>query len=62
MDKSKLLPDIQLNLFYPRPTLPRWTQLPPEVREAACELVAQMLSEYFTGQVSSSEQKESCDA
>lgn len=47
MDKSKVAYAVQLNLFLPRPTLPRWTQLTPEVHEAVRELVIQMMYEHL---------------
>jgi hypothetical protein len=53
--------DVQLNLFHPQPTLPRWAQLPVKPREAACELLAQMLTEYCVGQAHNSKQKEPND-
>ena len=60
MDKSNVLHDrVQLNLFHPQPTLPQWTQLPTEVREAACELLVQMLSTYLVGHASGSHEGES---
>lgn len=58
MDKSKAVHAVQMNLFLPRPTLPRWTQLPTEVQETTRELVVQILCEYLTEQTSESSEKE----
>jgi hypothetical protein len=60
MDHSKPLhDDVQLNLFYPQPTRPSWTQLPMKTQEATCELLAEMLNEYLAGRAQSAQQKES---
>ena len=61
MDKLKLLQEVQLNLFHPQPSLPRWDQIPTEVQKATCKLLAQMLIEYFTGRARTSQQKELID-
>ncbi len=59
MHKAYVLHDqVQLNLFHPRPTLPRWAELPMEVREAACELIAQVLSAHLADHASGSHEKE----
>jgi len=58
MDKSKTVHAVQLDLFLPRPMLPRWTQLTPEVHEAVRELVIQMMCEHLTDQVSESSEEE----
>lgn len=59
MRKANVLRDqVQLNLFHPRPRLPRWIELPTEVREEVCELVAQLLSEFVADQVSGAHAKE----
>jgi len=59
MRKAKVFHDqVQLNLFHPRPILPRWIELPTEVREEVCELVAQLFSAYVADQVSGSHTKE----
>lgn len=59
MDKSKTVQAVQLSLFLPRPTLPRWTQLTPGVQEAVRELVIHMLCEHLTDQVPESFEEES---
>ncbi|HUT90233.1 MAG TPA: hypothetical protein VMY37_12095 [Thermoguttaceae bacterium] len=60
MDHSKPLhDDVQFSLFHPKPTFPRWAQLPTKMQEATCELPAQMLIEYLAGRAWSSQQKES---
>jgi hypothetical protein len=33
----------QLNLFHPRPTVPRWQALPPKVRKRVTHLLSQLL-------------------
>lgn len=58
MDKLKTVQAVQLNLFLPRPTLPRWTQLTPEVQEAVREFVIQMLCEHLADQLSDSLEEE----
>lgn len=59
MRKAKVLYDqVQLELFHPRPTLPRWIDLPTEVREEVGELVAQLLSVYVADQVLGTHAKE----
>ena len=58
MDNSKAAYAVQMNLFLPCPTLPRWTQLPTEVQEVARELVIQMMCEYVAEQVSQSSEEE----
>ena len=59
MGKSKTTPAVQLSLFLPRPKLPQWVQLPPEVREAVAELLAHLLCGYLTGYAPESFEEES---
>ncbi|MCH8074162.1 MAG: hypothetical protein IIA09_19690 [Proteobacteria bacterium] len=48
MQKAKVLHDqVQLSLFHPRPSLPRWSELPTEVRETSRDLFAQVLTAYL---------------
>ena len=59
MRKEKVLSDeVQLNLFRPRALLPRWIELPTEVREEVCELIAQLFCAYVADQVSGAHTKE----
>ena len=59
MDHLRVLrDDVQLNLFHHQPVPPRWAQLPSEARETTCELLAQMLNEYFAGRSGTSPEKE----
>ena len=59
MRKAKALHDqVQLDLFQPRPLLPRWIELPTEVREEVCELIAQLFCAYVADQVSGAHAKE----
>ena len=59
MRKEKALYDqVQLNLFQPRALLPRWIELPTEVREEVCELIAQLFGAYVADQVSGAHAKE----
>ena len=59
MDELKVSHDpVQLNLFQPPPTLPRWSHIPMEIREAVCQLLAQMLSANLADRAQASQQKE----
>ena len=58
MVKSKTAPAVQLDLFLPRPKLPQWGQLPPEVRDAVAELLGHMLCGYLTGYAPESSEEE----
>ena len=59
MHTAKVLHDqFQLSLFHPRPSLPRWSELPTEVRETTRDLIAQVLSAYLADHASRSLKKE----
>jgi len=48
---------IQLNLFRPPPTRPRWRALPQEVRQQVLPMLVRLLKEHRVGQPASDGQK-----
>ncbi len=49
---------IQMDLFLPRPILPRWAQLPAEIQNKTRELLVQFLNESLAECASESSKKE----
>ena len=41
----------QLNLFHPRPTVPKWHTLPAKVQQRVTRLLAQLLREHVTQRI-----------
>jgi len=40
---------VQLDLFHPRPTRPRWMALPQEVRQQVLPMLVRLLKEHHVG-------------